>query len=669
MKLYCDSIATTDILGRGELSKKIAEGLILSAKAQSNGFVTGVTGKWGSGKSTLLNFLKEDIRAIFEKEKIDHLIIEFNPWMFADKDNIRVAMLRRLSANLTGSPPWWKRILIRHSGKLEYFELAHSGLGKVGKEAGKLIQNYLDTSNPLALKRKIDELLVMANKKIFVFIDDIDRLAPKQIFEILQVLKLSGNFSNTFYIIAYDREAVETAIETQFQDYGKKYLDKIVQADFLIPEASDEKIEQLLFNGLDNICSSHDIKYSSTELSSVWLHRGLRLYFSTVRDVYRYLNSIQFSLPVIHNDVDITDFLTLEAVRVNDFEAYQMIYDEYNKSNFYIGATINLSADGKVVLFKNETTKKLIQFLFPKDIVGVFSGGTSKRLYDPKNFPRYFTLQLSNKDISELEFERFMGSNANRFNLLKDIMDLGRLDNLLIRLNDSELYKKYNLWDFSLVDILFNFFNAYSDQIKSHHRYADAIINLLHQKKKEQNIYFNDFIQLLISPTREVQNARIYFLHFLLQSKEKDNGFPGKFHDFKDFYLSRFDQINTFYQNYLTAFRGYFMADLIPKKDSYYTLLFIYDISLYFPTEYFNWVRDSVRREENILFFLKNILMIDTDGESGRINLETLNVLIPGKEVQTYFARTLKQIDMGLFNEKQKQWREFALEYFKEIEN
>ena len=292
MNLYSDSIATEDILGRSELAEKIAEGLVLSAKVQTTGFVTGITGKWGSGKSTLLHFLKSHIQEVCIRENVEPLIIEFNPWIFADTSNIRVAILKTLAANMQGPTPKWKKFLVTHSKKLEYIELAHGGLGRIGKDAARLLSNYLDTNDALALKKKIDELLVTANKKIFVFIDDIDRLAPKQIFEILQVLKLTGNFSNTYYIIAYDREAVETAIETQFKDYGKKYLDKIVQADFLIPEAPDEKIEQLLFNGLDSICMSQKIKYSSAELSSVWLHRGLRLYFSTLRDIYRYLNYI-----------------------------------------------------------------------------------------------------------------------------------------------------------------------------------------------------------------------------------------------------------------------------------------------------------------------------------------------------------------------------------------
>lgn len=666
MRIYSDASPNEDILAREPFARQIASGLIRTSSVETNGFVTALTGKWGSGKTTLLTFLKKEIEKQCAEENIAYMIIEFNPWMFADKDNIRLAFLKQFASSLSGPRPLWKRILAK-SDRLKHLEVAHRGLGSLGTEIGSLIKSYIDTDNALLLKKKINELLVKANKKIFVFIDDIDRLYPKQVFEILQVLKLTGNFKNTFYVIAYDREAVELSIESQFKDYGKKYLDKIVQADFLIPEASDEKIENIFFDGLEKLCKEYNINYNSSSFSSVWLHRGIKQYFSTLRDVYRYLNSLQFSLPVIADDVDITDFLVLEAVRLHDFETYLRIYEEFIGSTYLYGTTVNFSSEENLKKIRNNTTQKLIQFLFPAQTIGGLRNTINKRLYDPKNFQKYFTLQISTKDISEIEFRRFMEASNNRFDFLKTVMDLGRLDNLIIRLRDEDLFKQYNDWKFDLISEVFRFLNIYSDRISQPHRIADAIINLLHQKKKEQNIYFNHFLDLLLASTQEVDSARIYFYHFMLQSKGSDNGFPNRAYDFKEFYLNRYDQLKNYYLGYLTNWENYFLGNNIPKPFSYYTLLFIFDYATYYIESYKQHLSDLLNNPKNLLFFLKNILLISTDGEAARIESGTLNKLLPEKQQRIQFFENVKNMDITPLTEEQIKWREFVLEHHNEI--
>lgn len=667
MFLNPDNIPKEDLLDRKQFAEQIAISLVKTTEIEPEGFVTSLTGKWGSGKTSLLHYLKEILSSKCQESKINYTIIEFNPWVFADAENIKKTFLKEFSNQLRGKKrSFWRRVFKYVSNKLEYLETLEPLAGKAGKEFGKVIQDYIDSDSSLKIKKQIDKLLIKANKKIFVIIDDIDRLYPKQIFEILQILKLTCNFKNTYYIAAYDREAVEISIETQFHNYGKKYLDKIIQADFLIPEAPDEKIESIFFARLEALCRSNNITYSTSSLSSIWLHRGLRKYFSTLRDVYRYCNSLQFSLPTIPEDIDVTDFLVLEAIRLHDFEAYQKIQADYSLSQYTVGLQVKLGSNEHLNGFNNQITKKLIEYLFPSNIIGNFYGTKGKRLFDSKYFERYFTLKVSSKDITELEFKKFMHPDTNRQETLNNILELDRIDNLIIRLNDKEIYGQQKSWDFSLIKDLFIFFDANAAALtEQSHSLSDSIINLLSANKSAKDAYFNSFIDLLLSDTRKLDYAKIYFLHFMLLSKNRDAGFPNRAEDFKAFYLERHSKLESYYLKYLEQWKDYFMGERINEPFSFYTKLFIYDYAKYFPIDYQARLERILEQEDNLVFFLKNILSVSSQNEAHRIDGEILNLFLPN-QYKTVFTKKIKTSDITKLTDNQKQWREFFLDHIKE---
>ena len=56
-----------------------------------------------------------------------------------------------------------------------------------------------------SLKERIDDVLKNSTTKVFIIIDDIDRLLPKEIANIFRLIKLNANFKNTFFFLAYDK--------------------------------------------------------------------------------------------------------------------------------------------------------------------------------------------------------------------------------------------------------------------------------------------------------------------------------------------------------------------------------------------------------------------------------------------------------------------------------
>ncbi|MEO6328939.1 MAG: P-loop NTPase fold protein, partial [Ginsengibacter sp.] len=443
--MFTDSIAKKDLLGRREFAQHIAKKLFKSSEIDASGFVTALTGKWGIGKSTLLSFIEDELHELCINNP-KYKFISFNPWMFADEADIKKVFLKNLAKGVNENK--YERVKEKWGNKIAKLVRFISSLWPGAKEPGNILSDLIEkycSKNFIQYKSVIDKKLLDSNLKLFVFIDDIDRLIPKQVFEILQILKLTCNFKNTYYIIAYDREAVEISIETQFKDYGRKFLDKIVQADFLIPEAPLEKIEIIFFSEIEKIRNDFSIVFDSSALSSIWLHRGLKSYFATLRDVYRYINSIRFSLPAIAHEVDVNDFIILEAIRIYDFEKYEKIYTDYSLKIFSFGVAIEFGTDKYLELINNRITRQLVSFLFPQK--EYLKKADKKRLNDPDYFFRYFTLQLTSKDVAEFELQKIMLDEERRRELLNTILEQNRMNNLVVRLNDSNLNLKYKEWN------------------------------------------------------------------------------------------------------------------------------------------------------------------------------------------------------------------------------
>lgn len=664
--MYADSIAQEDLLGRKEFSKKIAFGLLNSSNTTTDGFVVSLTGKWGTGKSTLLSYIKQDLNLFLEEGKVEKKFIEFNPWMFTDEENIKKAFLKKLLESIQDSPIL--NAVIKKSKRVARFfkriGILKTPSNQVLKDLSGLLENYLDNNSSSYLKNQIDKILVQNKIKLFVFIDDIDRLNPKQIFEIFQILKLTCNFQNTYYVIAFDREAVEIAIESQFKDYGKKYLDKIIQADFVIPSASQEKIEQIFFGRLESVVKQIDENLNISRLSSIWLHQGLKYFFLTLRDVYRFINSVELTLPHIYNDIDVIDFIILETIRLYDFDGYERIYSEYSQQLIPFEPVKRITSEEILQKFSDNRTKRLIKYLFPHEEHPLdIRMPNSKRLCDPSFFERYFTFKVNSTDVAEIEFRQIVSNNNNRKEILKNILRFGRLKNLIVRLNDTKINETYNDWDFKLISDLYHFFEDFPHQLETYaNSYSDAILNLLVSKEKEIDIYFNLFKELLLESPSKISFPKIYFLHYIILDKDHNTGFSHNAYYFKQYYLEQHMTLKANYIEYLKQWSNYFISPPIPEPLSLYTNLFLYDFSRFFSDEYKNALPTLIKNEKSLIFFLRNILGISSsDNQASRIYKERINTYLPDNFYHDFLI-ALKGIDITSLSSDQKQWREFLLE-------
>ena len=215
----------------------------------------GVFGSWGTGKSTILNLIEDKIQT---ETNNGFIVIKFDAWLYQGFDDARAALLEVITLEIAklakdnqsllqktvkvGKRINKLRILglmaegVAFAAGVPTFGAASKAIEAVGngitgqaneddaEAVNKLIESGQEGSKDLlneetlsapkeiaALKTELEELLTEFNKKIIVFVDNLDRCLPKQTIQTLESLRLFLFMKNTAFVIAAAAEALRGA--------------------------------------------------------------------------------------------------------------------------------------------------------------------------------------------------------------------------------------------------------------------------------------------------------------------------------------------------------------------------------------------------------------------------------------------------------------------------
>jgi predicted KAP-like P-loop ATPase len=409
------------------------------------GLVMAIDGPWGTGKTTLLNFMRHylsehDLASFLKDEPTPPVLVDFNPWWFADGEQLAMQFLVQFRARF----PAENKVLLGIADVIaEYADAIGTavsasitaGVGSSIPLLGPLVSRLLEMfRRPLKdvpkLKEEISEALVNAGQRFIVFVDDIDRLAPDEIREVFKVIKAVANFPNVVYVLAFDRRLVSEAlrISLALQD-GDAYLEKIVQAQFALPAVSHELVIQKFVKDLDRLfgsISDDEIDIDPTYWGNV-LHDGLSPLVDTPRDVVRAINALLVTFPGVRGEVNPVDFIALECLRVFVPSAYAVIRDNKEKFTDLAPDRGDRGVDRgfhdnwleSLAPRHREPVKALVRRMFPRvqSIWGnVYYGmdslrtwGAQARVCASEKFDRYFQFAVSPHVLSERDLRLFIG--------------------------------------------------------------------------------------------------------------------------------------------------------------------------------------------------------------------------------------------------------------------
>ena len=331
-----------DLLNRSSLAVHIAEGIRrLAFYSSSESFVIGIEGDWGSGKTSLINLVLEHLKSS------DVLIIKFNPWNFSDQNELITDFFDSI-ADVLKQTEREKGEEIAEKIKNYSFKLLKRSELAIAPEVSflgiklKLGTIYKTDRNNTLEKQKetINSLLKEVNKRIVVVIDDIDRLDTQETRLIFKLVKMTANFANTVFLLAYDRVRVGEMISEE-KIPGEEFLKKIVQLSFPLPRVDQRELFGILFGEIDKIVADLENDLWDQRRWEDMFESGLKKLFPTVRDIKRYINSLRLDLEIVgKEEVNPVDFLGIEAIRVFVPDVYFAMAKE--KQTFAFPAADNI---------------------------------------------------------------------------------------------------------------------------------------------------------------------------------------------------------------------------------------------------------------------------------------------------------------------------------------
>lgn len=320
-----------DRLGFAEMAEHIAASFLKNDL--SYGFVIGVEGTWGSGKSSLVNLALKQLKP--------NQVVRFSPWLVGDREELLHQFFLDIGKATRELLPENIREKTRKLIKI-YSALALGAapmsrlLSTMGVPGTKIIQNAIELTASKAeelssvslgdLNLELRHDLKQLEHPIIIFIDDLDRLEPRELVEILRLVRAVADFPNVGYILAYDPENLASNLEKSISiEDGHAFLEKIVQASFRVPNAQSFDLRNWLSAEFGALLEGKELDLGKEHRVSSVLHGWAGRCLATPRDVVRTVNSLRFNFVPVRGRVDPGDALFLQLVRVKNDRLFQWI--------------------------------------------------------------------------------------------------------------------------------------------------------------------------------------------------------------------------------------------------------------------------------------------------------------------------------------------------------
>ncbi|WP_323129860.1 KAP family P-loop NTPase fold protein [Klebsiella aerogenes] len=428
-----------DLYGVTSFSEALAKS-ILNIK-DPIGTTIALNGAWGSGKSSTVNL----IRAELSEAKDSHLIVtEFKCWWYRGEEALALAFLQQLNSVLGEQFGDKTRKLVRklgrgilQAGPVIGPAIALTPVGWLSGLVGGLFdvaKRLFPDEEPLeTVFRELSKVLEAENRRFLVIIDDMDRLSSEEALAIFRLIKSVGRLPNVMYLVVFDRQLAEQAINEKYPSEGPHFLEKIIQAGFELPMPVSTDLNNAVLASIDEICGTPS-EDQIVRFMNVF-YDVVAPYITSPRHVSRFQNAISVTWPAIAGEVNLADFVALEILRLYEPTLFSAI--KGNKSLVCGTKTENNNNnDDRFSIFLNgieegrqDVAKTALQRLFPR-LESIGYGGewisewsSERRVCVEAHFDTYFRLNLSDEVLSGKAIDELIEKAGDSDYIKKVFMD------------------------------------------------------------------------------------------------------------------------------------------------------------------------------------------------------------------------------------------------------
>ena len=422
-----------------------------------NSFAIGINGKWGAGKTSFIDLIKRNI----DKEKV--IEINFNPWHSDSPKAIVKDFFETVQLSLRSHHSSLSRTLINYSDKM--VSLNDNTVTQTIQATVNTITGFKSLND---LFKDINNSLKEIDKKIIIYIDDLDRLDKQEIIEVIRLVRNTANFYNTFFVVAYDRNYIVNALEDHNKYRNEHFLEKIFQIEITLPYFKKHILRYKLAEKINSKISQdyHNLIEKNVLGSKYYFKNELDGWLENMRDVTRLANSVILNLKQINEEIDFKDFIYIELIRMRYPSVYELLSKkeseffktEKNNKGKYQYELIEEDNEDKVKEIKLKTylKKNFINHSIPQEDISKtiyliceifknnkfdYSDRSHLSIIYPSKFHRYFTYTLLDGSLSEIEFSKARSSDQSTFkNKISEWIEKGLENELKERLEEIKTF-------------------------------------------------------------------------------------------------------------------------------------------------------------------------------------------------------------------------------------
>lgn len=273
--------------------------------------------------------------------------VYYDAWKYDDTEDPLLSLLYCIMNRFGKSVPNDKADVIKKFAKQSISILSSAARYVTGinvQEILETIKNYADACEDTVKEQKsneslekrinnfLNDVVLEDEKKLIIFIDELDRCNPQYAVKLLERVKHYFNHPKVIFVISYNKSELQHSIKTLYgsEFSADKYLERFFDYEFGLRAIEDEKYFDVLGNNqntIDDNCNTI-AKIYNLQMREIWKYfdymKKATAMFSKItrRDIHSVEQSLQFYIiwfmPFIvalhfHNENDYRKFLDGEG--------------------------------------------------------------------------------------------------------------------------------------------------------------------------------------------------------------------------------------------------------------------------------------------------------------------------------------------------------------------
>ena len=243
-----------DRLGRESLADYLTTFIETTIPAvNENSFVLALDSPWGTGKTSFIQMWRNKL----EESGNKYNFITYNAWENDDCESALIPLICSFSQLdkdvkdgkiLSNSIKEGLKIvaprLLNFSSKL-FFNVDTSDLTEMAKELKNvnypdiIYDSYKSTNEIKSIFRELVHVCTKDNKKLIIFVDELDRCRPTFAIETLEAIKHFFDLENVIFIVSLDMEQLSESVKVVYGNIKTVgYLQRFFDYQILLPSSA-----------------------------------------------------------------------------------------------------------------------------------------------------------------------------------------------------------------------------------------------------------------------------------------------------------------------------------------------------------------------------------------------------------------------------------------------